>query len=981
MKLTFRVKIFVCFVTIILITSIPIAFVTYNYMYHSLQDDLYSNTKAQMLQIDHTISDDMKQLKEDVGFLANLTDIKKADQSILPLSDIPDIEKKGKHSKQIPGIESTIYNYLEGYGTTHAQATYVYLGTKWGGYTRWPDGIKSSTFDPRLRPWYKLALENPDQSMLTAPYVSAVDTSKILITASRTVRNESGEIIGAVGIDMSLEKLSEEIRRNKIGNSGYIFLYSKEGTILAYPDASFNFKNISDLKGKTKETNKSDPDLLENYDKLISEDSGNFETILNGKDVFVNVYTSPDTGWKMASVIEKTELTNETDRMRNLIEEVTILSLLFAIVLSYIVAKRITKPISELTPLMNAAGNGDLSVKADITTHDEFGVLGTSFNAMIGRLRSNYDELAAVYEELLATEENLRIKYDELSDSEEALRVSEERYKLAVECANAFIWEWDINTGEFFASDKAYDICGYHFDEDVNILSFLKDKVHPEDINQIFEDYKKHVNNVTRICESEFRFHKNNGEYVWLLSKGMAIRNSENKAIKIAGSVTDISYRKYSEEKIRFMAYYDALTELPNRIYFRNKLNGLLESVNDNPSEGAVLFIDLDNFKIINDTMGHNYGDKLLVYLARQFENWIEAEDIICRLGGDEFILLHPNVDAVGIIAYAKSFLKLFDQPWQVDGKQIYVTVSIGIALYPKDGTDTDTILKNADAAMYKAKEMGKNRFELFNQDMYLKLTRKTQIERILRKAIEEDEFTIHYQPQYDARTNQIYGFEALLRLNSKEIGAISPLEFIPIAEEYGYITKIGKWVMKETCEQAEKWLEKGYKFQSISVNISSVDLQQVDFQEYMEEIINNKSFDPNILELEITESVLMESFDSSIAILKQLLDKGIRIALDDFGTGYSSLSYLRKIPINTLKIDKSFIDNITSNQKEEAIIDNIIEMAHSLELKVVAEGVEKKEQLLVLKERKCDYIQGYYFSKPLPADEIEKLFEKENHS
>ena len=981
MKHTFRIKIFVCFVAIILITSIPIALITYNYMYQSLKNDLYSNTKTQMVQIDHTISDDMKQLKEDIGFIATFADIKKADQSILPLSSIPDIEINGKYSKQIPGIESTIFNYLEGYGTTHEQATYVYLGTKWGGYTRWPDGIKSSTFDPRLRPWYSLALENPDKPMLTNPYVSAVDTSKILITASEAVRNDSGEIVGAVGIDVSLEKLSAEIRRNKIGDSGYIFLYTKAGTILAYPNAAFNFKNISELKTASKETNGNNHDLLINYDKLMSEDNGNFETLLQGKDVFINVYTSPYTGWKMASVVEKTELINKTDRMRNLIGEITIFALLFAIGLSYIAAKRITKPISELTPLMNSAGNGDLSVKANITAQDEFGELGKSFNAMIGRLRSNYDELAAVYEELLATEESLREKYDELSDSEEALKRSEQRYKLAIECANAFIWEWDLNTGEFYASDKAYDICGYSFDKDVNIIDFLKDKVHPEDIDQVFKKYTDHISNVTRICEVEFRFNKNNGGYVWLLLKGMAIKSSDNEVIKIAGSITDISYRKFSEEKIRFMAYYDALTELPNRISFMDKLNGFLESIHDNHSEGAVLFIDLDNFKIINDTMGHNYGDRLLIYLARKFENWIDAEDMICRLGGDEFILLHPNVDVPGVIAYVKSFLELFDQPWKVDGKQIYVTVSIGIALYPKDGVDTDTILKNADAAMYKAKELGKNRFELFDQDMYLKLTRKTQIERILRKAIEDDEFVIYYQPQYDAQTNLIFGFEALLRLNSKELGYISPLEFIPIAEEYGYITKIGQWVMKETCKQAEKWIEKGYKFKSVSVNISSVDLQQLDFQEYIEKIINNRGFEPNILELEITESVLMESLDSSIAILKQLLDMGIRIALDDFGTGYSSLSYLRKIPLNTLKIDKSFIDNITSNQKEEAIIDNMIEMAHSLDLKVVAEGVETKEQLLVLKERKCDYIQGYYFSKPLPADEIEKLLEKESNS
>jgi diguanylate cyclase (GGDEF)-like protein/PAS domain S-box-containing protein len=927
-------------------------------MYNSLKNDLYSSTKAQMVQIDNTISNKIKQLNEDIDFIATFADMKKADQSILPLSNIPDIEISGKYSKQIPGIESAIYNYLEGYGTTHAQATYVYLGTKWGGYTRWPDGIKSSTFDPRLRPWYSLALDNPDQSMITEPYVSAVDTSMILITFSKAVKNVYGEIVGAVGIDVSLGKLSEEIKNIKIGDSGYIFLFSKDGTILAYPDSSFNLKNISELKIEAKETDKSYNDLLINFDKLISKDNANFETIINGKNVLVNVYTSPYTGWKMASVIEKTELINKTDRMRELISEITIFSLLSAIVLSYIVAKKITKPISELTPLMNSAGKGDLSVKANITANDEFGELGTSFNVMIDQLRSNYDEL---------------------SESKEALRISEERYKVALECANDSIWECNLKTGEFFASDKAYDICGYLLDKDVDIVSFMKDKVHPEDIDKVFLDIKNHINNVTTVYKSEFRFNKNNEEYVWLLSRGMAIRNSENKAIRILGSITDISYRKFSEEKIKFMAYYDSLTKLPNRIFFIDKLNELLQSINDNNSGGAVLFIDLDNFKMINDTMGHNYGDKLLINLAKKFESWINTEDIICRLGGDEFILLLPNVDEAEAVSYAKSFLMLFDQPCKIDGKQIYATVSIGIALYPKDGMDTDTILKNADAAMYKAKELGKNRFELFNQDIYLKLKRKTHIERILRNAIENDELIINYQPQYDAQNNHIFGFEALIRLNSKELGLISPLEFIPIAEEYGHITKIGQWVIKESCKQAVRWIEKGYKFKRVSVNISSVDLQQPNFHEYIEEIINDIGVDPKILELEITESVLMQSLDSSVSTLKQLMNMGISIALDDFGTGYSSLSYLRKIPINTLKIDKSFIDNITSSQKEESIINNIIEMAHSLGLIVVAEGVETKEQLLVLKEKKCDYIQGYYFSKPLQADEIEKLFGKDN--
>ena len=981
MKLTFRLKIFIYFVAIILITSIPISLITYNDMYNSLKNDLYSNTKSQMLLIDHSFTNVVRELKEDTKYLANSEDIRKTDESISALFNIPNIESKPKYSKEIKGIEGTIYNKLENYGTTHLKATYVYVGTKWGGYVQWPDGLSASTFDPRKRPWYNPAIEKPGEVLISEPYISAIDNSNnVIITASTTIKDVSDNIVGVMGIDISLEYLSDMIKNIKVGDNGYIFLYSKDGRILAHPDSSFNYKNVEELKSEYKEDKASD-NLFFNYNKFINEDNGSFETIINGKAVLVNVYTSPHTGWKMASVVEKLELTHKADKVGYLISGVTIFSLLFASGLSYVLTKRITKPIAELTPLMNAAGKGDLSVKANINSKDEFGELGESFNLMIGQLSANYDELSAVYEELLATEEALRDQYDELADNQEALRNSEERYKLALECANDSIWEWDLNSGNFFASDKLYDITGYMADKDIDIVKFLKEKVHPEDLDRALEDIENHINNLTEVYNSEFRFKKSNDDYAWLLARGMALRDSKSKAIKLAGSLTDISYRKFSEEKIKFMAYYDSLTKLPNRTFFINKLNEQLEITDRKKSEGAVLFIDLDNFKIINDTMGHDYGDKLLVHLANKIQNWIDEDDTICRLGGDEFILLHPNADESEVKSYAKDFLKLFHKPCKIDGKQIYVTVSIGVALYPKDGRDNNTIFKNADTAMYKAKELGKNRFELFNTDMYLKLERKIRIQRILRTAIENDELFINYQPQYDAQNNKVFGFEALLRLNSKELGFISPLEFIPIAEEYGYITKLGQWVLRESCKQAVKWLEEGYKFKSVSVNISSVDLQQPNFLENVEEIINDTGIDPGILELEITETVLMESLDSSINILRELMDMGIRIALDDFGTGYSSLSYLRKIPINTLKIDKSFIDNITSNQKEESIINNIIQMAHGLELKVVAEGVETKEQLSVLKERECDYIQGYYFSKPLPAYEIEKLLEKDEKS
>ena len=978
MKLTFRTKLFFNFVVILLFTSIPIALITYNYMYNSLKNDLISNTKAQMVQVDNTFSDTIKQLKENTSFLATSGDIKRADQSISALFNIPNIELHNKYSSQIPGIESTIYSQLKAYGTTHLQTTYVYIGTKWGGYIQWPDGLSTSTFDPRERPWYAPALANPNQVVISAPYISAIDNSNnVIITASTIIKNESEDTVGVLGIDVSLEKLSEMIRNIKIGDTGYVFLYLKDGTMLAHPNANLNFKNILQLNQlgytltKTDEYSKYS---FENYNKLIDEDNGDFETVINGAPVIVNVYTSQYTGWKMASVIQKSELIDKANKVGYLITFITFCVLLFVIVLTLIVTKKMTKPIAELTPLMNAAGNGDLAVKANINTNDEFGELGNSFNLMIGKLSSNYEELSAVYEELLATEEELRAQYDELQYNEEALRNSEERYKLALECSNDSIWEWNLVTGEFFAPDKLYDITGYKLKKKINFTKLFNEIIHPDDLDIARKDFQNHINNRTEIYKSEYRIKISDGSYVWISSRGKAIRDSEDKAIKLAGSITNISDRKSSEDKIKFMAFYDSLTKLPNRTLFMNRLNEQLELSNLKNAEGAVFFIDLDNFKNINDTMGHDYGDKLLMYLAKQFESLIDEKDTICRLGGDEFILLHPYFKESEVEYYAKRLLALFNKAFKIDGKQMYITASIGVALYPKDGIDTNTILKNADSAMYKAKELGKNRFMLFDPEMYLKLERKTCIERILRTAIENNELSINYQPQYDAQNNEIFGFEALLRLNSKELGFISPLEFIPIAEECGYITKLGQWVLKESCRQSVKWLNAGYKFKSISVNISSVDIQQPDFLENIKEIFQDTGINPNIVELEITETVLMQSLDSSIEILRKLMNMGIRIALDDFGTGYSSLSYLRKIPISTLKIDKSFIDNITSNKKEESIIKNIIQMAHSMDLKVVAEGVETEDQLSILKERKCNYIQGYYFSKPLPASDVEKL-------
>lgn len=636
----------------------------------------------------------------------------------------------------------------------------------------------------------------------------------------------------------------------------------------------------------------------------------------------------------------------------------------------------VTKPIKKLKAFAEELSVGNLDSNINIETEDEIGEFAKVFNYMIDKLASIYKQLELVCYDLADKEEELRMRYDDLRISEVALRNSEERYRLALEGVNDAIWEWDLETGDFFASNKLYEITGYDFNGVVSLNEFDKFIYH-EDLEVFRRDFRAHIDDNSEFYKSEFRINKSDGSYLWVLSRGKALRDGDGKAIKIAGSISDITIQKEAEEKIKFMAFYDSLTKLPNRTLFMRKLDEEIEWAKRNNSNGAVFFIDLDNFKNINDTLGHNYGDKLLVYLSKKLKRLITSEDIICRLGGDEFLLIHACSDCVEMERYAKKLLDLFDNSFEIDNKEMYVTASIGIAIYPKDGEDSSEILKNADFAMYKAKELGKNRFAFYNESIYMQLERKTNIERILRNSIGNNELMIYYQPQYDANTEEIFGFEALLRLNSIELGFISPAEFIPIAEESRYISEIDLWILKEACLQCKEWMKKGYKFKSISVNVSSVDMQKNNFLENIKKILKETKISPDIIELEITETALMTSIDYNINELNELKKIGIRIALDDFGTGYSSLNYLRSIPINTLKIDKSFIDNITTSKKEESIMNNIIEMAHTMDLKVVAEGVETSNQLKILKEKRCDYIQGYYFSRPLPPEEIEKLLLK----
>lgn len=420
-------------------------------------------------------------------------------------------------------------------------------------------------------------------------------------------------------------------------------------------------------------------------------------------------------------------------------------------------------------------------------------------------------------------------------------------------------------------------------------------------------------------------------------------------------------------DHIEFLAYHDILTNLPNKLAFLDYMNAVLVSSPSDSKMHAVYFVDLDNFKTVNDTLGHEYGDSLLVKTAQILSSILGTGGMLARAGGDEFLLFRENIPSKeDAVEFASQIIDFFRNPLDLEGEVVYVSMSIGISIYPENGISPNALIKNADIAMYKSKDTGKNKFTLFDKKMEEELNRNTMIIEVLRNAIENKEVYVQYQPLLELETNNVIGFEALMRIRNDRLGNISPNEFIPIAEESGLIIDLSSWLLREVCSFNKKLIDSGATPRPVSVNISSIQINRPGFVNTLSEILEETHLPPQYLELEITESTLVSSMMDASELLNSLQELGVRVSLDDFGTGYSSLNYLTKMPIDTLKIDKSFIDNICKSQKDSFIAESIIMLAHSLNIKVVAEGVESEEQLKLLRKQKCDIIQGFIYSPPL---------------
>jgi len=564
----------------------------------------------------------------------------------------------------------------------------------------------------------------------------------------------------------------------------------------------------------------------------------------------------------------------------------------------------------------------------------------------------------------------IAIKQDitERKQAEQALRTSEKRYRLLFERNMAGVFRTTLE-GRFLECNHAgARLLGYDSPEEVLALPVASFYRTTSDREALLTRLKFEK----RLTNHEMKFRRKNGDSAWAIGNISLDDDDSGACGVIEVALIDITDRKAAEKRVQFLAYYDALTGLPNRTLLQDRLAKALAGARRRKDKVALLFLDLDEFKTINDSLGHSAGDLVLQEVAERLKRWAREQDTVARVGGDEFIIVLNSVKDIPDAAVAAGrFMDTMTAEFVVQGHSLGISCSLGISIFPEHGADGEALIKNADAAMYSAKESGRKNFRFFTKDMNAQAVERLALESGMRLALDRKELFLVYQPQMEIATGRIIGLEALLRWQHPDLGLVPPDKFIRIAENSGLIVPIGEWVLRTACVQARKWQDEGLLAVPVAVNVSAVQFRQADFCERIGRVLSETGLAPQYLELELTESLLLSNADTRFSVLQDLRAMGLKLAIDDFGTGYSSLSYLKHFPVSKLKIDRSFIRDVAVNPDDAAITTAIISMAKSLSLKVIAEGVEDEAQMSFLRAHQCDEIQGYYFSKPLAVDKV----------
>jgi diguanylate cyclase (GGDEF)-like protein/PAS domain S-box-containing protein len=556
--------------------------------------------------------------------------------------------------------------------------------------------------------------------------------------------------------------------------------------------------------------------------------------------------------------------------------------------------------------------------------------------------------------------------------AERALRATEEKLSSILDSIDNVVWSTN-DSGFIYLNSMAERIYGRPIEQFYRNKDLWFQVIHPDDRFRIRKAHARLANGDG--ITTEYRIVRPDGDMRWIEERARAIRDADGRLLRFDGIAIDISERKAYEARIEYLADHDALTSLANRNLLGDRIRQAIAHARRDGLMLALLFLDLDRFKGVNDSFGHELGDALLLEVSSRLRRLMREGDTVARQGGDEFIILLTGIQRPqDVTAVAYKVFDAFSAPFVIRSHELFITASIGATLFPDDGEDMQTLLRNADTAMYRAKEKNGNAFQFYSREMSVRALERAELERALRRALERKEFELFYQPKVATGSGRIIGAEALIRWHHPDMGLVSPTRFIPMAEEIGLIVPIGDWVLHTACAQNKAWQDAGLEAISVSVNLSARQFREDDLVESVAGVLNDMGLDAKHLELELTESIVMNSAELFINKLRALEDLGVQLSIDDFGTGYSSLSYLKRFPLHHLKIDQSFVRDIATDADDAAITSTVISLGHSLNLKVIAEGVETEEQVAFLREHQCDEMQGYFFSKPLPATEFAAL-------